>query len=216
MIISWYGHSCFKIQASSGGSQLVIVTDPFAKEAGLTPPRLQADIVTVSHQHFDHNNAEAIGGNPFVVNLPGEYEVKSVIIKGVPSFHDKSEGAERGGNTIYHIKAEGISLCHLGDLGQEKLTAQQLEQIGDVDVLFVPIGGKYTLDGSEAAEIINQIEPKIVIPMHYKVAGLAIGLDDEKEFLKEIGEAETVDKIVLKKKDLPEEGAPTKVYIMKV
>lgn len=215
MIISWYGHSCFKIQTSSASGPLVLVTDPFAKEAGLTPPRLQADIVTVSHQHFDHNNVETVGGSPFLINMPGEYEIKGITVRGIPSFHDKVEGAERGNNIIYCLRVENISLCHLGDLGQEKLTAQQLEQMGDVDILFVPVGGKYTLDGSEAAEIVNQIEPKIVIPMHYKVSGLAIDLDNEKEFLKEIGEAETIDKLTLKKKDLPEDGAPTKVYVMK-
>lgn len=218
MVISWYGNSCFKIQTSGSNlteGQLTIITDPFSKETGLTPPRVQADIVTVSHQHHDHNNVETIGGSPFVVETPGEYEVKGVVIKGISSWHDTEKGETRGSNTIFIFKTEGMTLCHLGDLGQEKLTAEQIEALNSVDVLFVPVGGKYTLDAAQAAEVVNQIEPRIVVPMHYKIKGLKLDVADEKEFVKEVGEGERVEKLVLKKKDLPQEEE-IKIYIFKV
>ena len=219
MVINWYGQSCFKIQTSGSNlteGQVTIVTDPFAKETGLVPPRFQADIVTISHQHYDHNNIESLKGESFIVETPGEYEIKGIAIKGVKSFHDQQEGKERGGNIIFLIKTEGMVLCHLGDLGQKKLDAGQIEALNSVDILFVPVGGKYTIDGSEAAEIVTQIEPRIVIPMHYKIKGLKEELADEKEFLEELGEAdpERVEKLVLKKKDLPEEEQ-TRVVVFK-
>jgi len=208
MVISWYGHSCFKIQTSGSNlteGQITIITDPFSKEIGLTPPRGQADIVTISHQHFDHNNLKNISGNPFVVDCPGEYETKGITIRAIASFHDDKEGEKRGSNIISVIKTEGIILCHLGDLGQPKLTSSQLESLNGVDVLFVPVGGKYTIDASGAADIVNQVEPKIVIPMHYKIRGLKVDIAGVADFLKEVGEGEKVEKLTLKKKDLPTE-----------
>ncbi|MDD2753176.1 MAG: MBL fold metallo-hydrolase [Candidatus Portnoybacteria bacterium] len=202
MVITWYGQSCFKIQSG----ETVLFTDPFAKEIGLTPPRGQANIVTISHNHFDHNNSEAINGGSLVIDEPGEYESKGVDIKGILSFHDDKEGKERGTNTIYIIDMEGMKICHLGDLGQAKLTAEQVEKIDGVDILMIPVGGTYTIDEEMAAEIINQIEPRIVIPMHYKIPGLTSKIEGVDAFLKEMGVAkkETVDKLTLKKKDLPE------------
>lgn len=208
MVISWYGHSCFKIQTSGSNlteGQIIIITDPFSKETGLTPPRGQADIVTVSHQHYDHDNVESVAGEPFVVDMPGEYETKGIAIKSIISFHDEEEGKKRGVNIIHLIKTEGMTLCHLGDLGQAKLTADQLENLNSVDVLFIPVGGKYTINASQAADIINQIEPKIVIPMHFKTKGLKIDIAGVEDFLKEVGDAKKVEKLTLKKKDLPAE-----------
>lgn len=211
MVISWYGHSCFRIQSG----ETVIVTDPFNKEVGLTPPRqVGADIVIVSHQHSDHNNTAAIGGSPFIVDGPGEYEVKSINIRGIFSYHDNVEGKERGRNTIYILEIEGIKICHLGDLGQKKLTDEQLDLIGDIDILMSPIGGVYTIDAEEAGGIINQIEPKIVIPMHYKIQGLNIKLDPLDKFLKEMGitKKEAMEKLTIKKKDLPTEGMEVVIF----
>jgi len=212
MVITWYGQSCFKIQSGN----VVLFTDPFDKEIGLTPPRGQADIVTISHNHHDHNNAEALNNEALVINGPGEYESKGVEINGIFSFHDDKEGKERGINTIYVIEMEGIKIGHLGDLGQSKLKAEQVEAIDGVDILLIPVGGIYTIDGEAAVDIINQIEPRIVIPMHYKIPGLTIKIDGVDVFLKEMGIAkkEAVDKLTIKKKDLPEEE--TQVVVMKI
>lgn len=203
VVITWYGQSCFKIQSG----ETVVFTDPFDKEIGLTPPRGQANIVTVSHEHRDHNNSAALSGEPLVIEGPGEYETKGVEVRGILSFHDDKEGKERGASTIYAIEIEGIKICHLGDLGQSKLTAEQVEQIDGVDILMIPVGGTYTIDGETAVDIINQVEPRLVIPMHYKIPGLTIKLDGVEVFLKEMGVAkkDAVDKLTLKKKDLPEE-----------
>ena len=212
MVITWYGQSCFKIQSG----ETVVFTDPFDKSIGLTPPRGLAHIITVSHRHFDHANIESLSGEPLVIDGPGEYETKGVSVKGVFSFHDNKEGKERGENTIFIIEVEGIKICHLGDLGQKKLTDEQLEQIDEADILMIPVGGDATIDGEEAAEIINQIEPRIVIPMHYKIPGLEMKLAGVDDFLKEMGVAkkETVDKLTLKKKDLPQEDM--EVMVMKI
>ncbi len=212
MVITWYGQSCFKIQSG----ETVLFTDPFCKEIGLTPPRGQANIVTISHQHRDHNNYDALTGEPLVIKGPGEYETKGISIKGILSFHDNKEGKERGTNTIYIIEVEGIKICHLGDLGEEKLNDTQVEEINGVDILMIPVGGSFTINGEDAVEIINQIEPRLVIPMHYKIPGLDVKLDGVDVFLKEmgIGKKEAVDKLTLKKKDLPQEE--TEVIIMKI
>ncbi|MBU1136919.1 MBL fold metallo-hydrolase [Patescibacteria group bacterium] len=203
MTISWYGHSCFKI--SNQGGHLTLIIDPFDKSIGLTPPRGTADIVLVSHNHHDHNNIKSIAGKPFIVDGPGEYEVKGVSINGIASYHDNKKGEERGVNTIYLIEMDKIKICHLGDFGQEKLSDSQLEAIGNVDVLVIPVGGKYTIDALEAAKIAKQIEPHLIIPMHYKISGLSIdGLDSADGFLKEMGVEKKVivDKLTLKGKDL--------------
>jgi L-ascorbate metabolism protein UlaG (beta-lactamase superfamily) len=213
VVITWYGQSCFKIQSG----ETILVTDPFDKSIGLTPPRGQANIVTISHQHYDHNNLEALASsNPFVIDGPGEYEVKGVNITGFLTYHDQKEGKERGVNTTYLIEIEGIKICHLGDIGQDKLDNAQLELIDGVDILMIPVGGVYTVNGEEAADLINQIEPKIVIPMHYKIQGLAIKLEGLEEFLNEMGvtKKESVDKLTIKKKDLPEED--TQVVVMRI
>jgi len=214
MTITWYGHSCFKI--INQGGHLTIITDPFDKNIGLNPPRGTADILMVSHEHNDHNNIKAISNSPFIINNPGEYDIKGVRIIGCSSFHDKKQGEERGLNTIYLIKMDKIRLCHLGDFGQEKLTDKQLEAIGNVDILMIPVGGIYTINAQEAAKIAKQIEPRLIIPMHYKMPNLKIHLDDLSEFLKEIGlEKKTaVDKLTLKKKDLI--GKEMEVVVFKI
>lgn len=212
MVITWYGQSCFKIQSGD----TVVFTDPFSKEIGLTPPRGQANIVTISHQHYDHNNVESLSGEALIVDGPGEYESKGVNVKGIFSYHDNQEGKGRGINTIYAIEMEGIKICHLGDLGQKKLTDEQLEGLGEIDILMIPVGGTFTIDGEEAADIINQIEPRLIIPMHYKIPGLALKLETADTFLKEMGAGKktALDKLTLKKKDLSQEE--TEVVVMKI
>jgi len=202
MELTWYGQSCFKIKDKN----ISIITDPYG-EIGLDLPKISADIVTISHGHFDHNAKEKIEGEPFIINSPGEYEVKGVFIDGIGSEHDKKKGEIFGANTIFVFHLEDLVVCHLGDLG-EKLDSQKLDQIGNVDVLLVPVGGKFTLDVESIVNVINEIEPKIVIPMHYKIEGLNIELDDVAKFKEAIGaEATEVEgALKLQKKDLPEEG----------
>ncbi len=202
MTINWFGQSCFRIDAKEGS----ILIDPFSKEIGLRPPKIKDDIVLVTHNHPDHNNFENLNPEAFVINTPGEYEKKGVAVRGINSFHDKSQGKERGPNTIYVIKAEDMVLCHLGDLGQEKLDEKQVEEIGDVDVLFIPVGGNYTINYKEAVDVIGQIEPKIIIPMHYKVKDLKVEIEGPEKFVKELGlTPEKVEKYKIAKKLLPTE-----------
>jgi L-ascorbate metabolism protein UlaG (beta-lactamase superfamily) len=215
MVITWYGQACFKIQ--SGDKALVL--DPFAKSIGLAPPSIQADIVFVTHEHADHSNIKAIKGDYFLVNGPGEYEIKGVKAAGISSFHDNESGAKRGLNTLYLIDIEGIRILHCGDLGQEKLDDAQVEEIGAVDILMIPVGGFFTIDANEAVGIINQIEPRIVIPMHYKLPKVTIKeLEGVDRFLKEFGEDESSpqEKLTIKQKDFGEDRDKTKVVVMKI
>ncbi|MFA6394000.1 MAG: MBL fold metallo-hydrolase [Patescibacteria group bacterium] len=206
MHITWLGHSCFKIQDKTGPDAITIVTDPFDANTGFKVPNFEADIVTVSHGHHDHNNADALRGKPFIINAAGEYDVKGISIEGIDSHHDEKEGAERGRNIIYWMEMEGIAIVHLGDLGHV-LTDKQLEKIGKCDILMIPVGGKYTIDAKKAVEVINQIEPRIVIPMHYKTAGGKItDIDGVEKFVKELGIKPTEEeKLKISKKDLPQE-----------
>src|SRR5215469_785669 len=162
MEISWLGHSCFQLR----GKNVTLITDPFSPQLGLSLGKINAPIVTISHNHQGHNYAAGIGGNPRVVRGPGEYEINDVLIIGVASYHDNKRGQELGRNTIYVIHMDDLIICHLGDLGHT-LQEEQLEEVADADVLLVPIGGRATLNGAQAAEVISQVEPHIIIPMHY-------------------------------------------------
>ncbi len=216
MKIIWAGQSCFQISvASSKEEQANIVIDPFG-DIGLKMPNFESDILLISHEHEDHNNAKTLKGNPFIINSPGEYEIKGVFIKGIKSFHDDSEGKERGQNTIYTIEVESMRLCHLGDLGQSHLTDGQLEEVGTIDILMIPVGGVYTIDSEKASKIIGQIEPKIVIPMHYELPKLKFKLESVNNFLKEMGKnsIEPQDKLTVKASSLPKEGQ-TEIVLLK-
>jgi L-ascorbate metabolism protein UlaG (beta-lactamase superfamily) len=205
MIITWQGHSCFKLQDKAGPDGVTVVTDPFNKEIGLKVPNFEADIVTVSHDHKDHNNIDALRGKPFVVSCAGEYDFKGVLIEGIDSFHDDKKGAERGGNIMFRIEIDDISVAHLGDLG-DVLDNAQLEKLVGTDILLIPVGGKYTIDAKKAVEVISQIEPRIVIPMHYKTEGLTLDIDPIDKFIKEIGLTPSYEeKLKISKKDLPQE-----------
>lgn len=212
MVITWLGQACFKLQSGD----LTVVIDPYAKETGLTPPRFKADAVLVTHDHYDHSNAESLTGDPMVIRGPGEYEVKDVYVHGIHTFHDEVQGKERGLNTIYKVEIEGIHIAHLGDFGEKEIRDETLEDLGDVDILLIPVGGKFTIDAETAAKVVKKIEPKIAIPMHYKIPGLKINLDGVEDFLKEIGatKAEAQDKLTIKKKDLAEDEK-TKVVLLK-
>jgi L-ascorbate metabolism protein UlaG (beta-lactamase superfamily) len=217
MQIIWHGQSCFQIITSpKGKNNLVnIIIDPFDEKIGLRIPKLTADIVLVTHSHYDHNNVRAISGSFFLVDGPGEYEIKEVFVQGVESYHDLSFGKERGINTIYIIESEKMRICHLGDFDQKELTTEQIEKMGDIDILILPIGGVYTISAKEAKGIIRQIEPKIVIPMHYKIPKLNLKLDDLDKFLKIMGAkaVEPQNKLSIKKTDITQEE--TQIIVLK-
>lgn len=206
MILTWLGHSCFKMQDKIGSDGVTVITDPYGKSTGLKMPNCEANIVTVSHQHEDHNNISALRGNPFIIDCAGEYDVKNVLVEGIDSFHDGHEGEERGKNIIFRLEIDDISVVHLGDLG-ETLNDAQLEKLAGTDILLIPVGGKYTIDAKKAVEVVTQLEPRIVIPMHYQTPGLEIeGLDGVDKFVKELGLTPSYeDKLKISKRDLPQE-----------
>lgn len=208
MEIQYLGHSCFRIK----GKKAILLTDPYENYIGFKMPKVSADIVTVSHDHRDHDNVAAVSKTakrePFVIWGTGEYEVSGVFVFGVPSFHDAENGAKRGQNTIYVINLDGMRLVHLGDLGH-KLTDEQLEKVNGADILFIPVGGNFTIGPRVAVEVIGQIQPKIVIPMHYRTADLDPKLGLKKtvdDFLKEIGvEVKPIRRLTISRDKLPEE-----------
>lgn len=182
MDINWLGHSCFRIK----GRQAVVITDPYPPDLGYSLGRPTAHMVTVSHQHPSHSYVQGVDGESRLVTGPGEYEISGVLIIGIATFHDAEGGKERGKNTIYLMEVDGVSVCHLGDLGHV-LNAEQVEEIGDVGVLLLPVGGVSTINASVAAEVIRQLEPKVVVPMHYRTPVLSRGLETAEKFLKEMG-----------------------------
>lgn len=182
MDINWLGHSCFRIK----GKEAVVITDPCHPSLGYPLGKLRADIVTMSHSHPGHSYIEAVDGEYRQIKGPGEYELKSVFVTGIATFHDKSQGSERGKNTIYLLEIDGVTLCHLGDIGHA-LSSDIEEELGDVGVLFLPIGGVNTIDSSVAAEIVRSLTPKIVIPMHYKTPALTRELEPLDKFLRKMG-----------------------------
>ena len=172
MEITYLGHSSFRIKGKSAS----LVTDPYDPNmVGLKFPKVEADIVTISHDHGDHNMESLVfppqDGKKKVISGPGEYEVKGVSINGFGSFHDDKKGELRGKNTIYVIYIDEFRLCHLGDLG-EGISEETLSQMGDIDILFVPVGGVFTIGPEKAGEVVHSIEPKVIIPMHYQQVGI--------------------------------------------
>ncbi|MDP9211789.1 MAG: MBL fold metallo-hydrolase [bacterium] len=210
MDITWHGHACFTVR----GTSAVVAIDPFA-DIGLKDPKLTADILLISHDHYDHTNVGAVEGDPYVVDTPGEYESAGVMIEGIPTFHDDKEGAERGRNTIFSFIMDGVHLVHLGDLGHG-LDEATVEQLGDVDVLFIPVGGHFTIDAKAAAEVTKRLQPRITIPMHYQVPKLKIKeLKPVDDFLKQAGgKVQKLEKKLFKLKpsDLPEDDSLVVVF----
>lgn len=213
MDITYFGHSSFKIKSKTAS----VITDPYLPSGvGFKYPKSEADIITVSHAHQDHNAISMIDGSPMVITDPGEYEVKGISIFGYPSFHDDKMIEGRSTNTIFVIEAEGLRICHLGDLGTG-ISTKILEELSEVDILMIPVGGKVTIGPKEAVDLISKIEPSIVLPMHFKAEGINEALFGELEvletFLKEMGAegAEKLDKLTLTKDKLPEE---TKVILL--
>jgi L-ascorbate metabolism protein UlaG (beta-lactamase superfamily) len=176
--IRWRGHSSFIIETEGK----TIVTDPFNAEYGYPMIPVTADIVTVSHDHRDHNAVATIDGQPHVISGIGTEKVSGITVTGIDSFHDRNGGRERGHNTIFKILTEGLEVVHLGDLGQN-LSARQVTEIGNVDILLLPVGGRYTIGAEEAFGIVSTLQPKIVIPMHFATPHLSFTLAPVEEFI---------------------------------
>ena len=177
--ITWLGHSCFKIEDASGK---VVVTDPFDEAVGYPLPKAKADVVTVSHDHHDHNHVAAIGGKPAVVKGPGEKEAAGIRFLGTAAYHDELGGKKRGTNTIFSFEMDGVRICHMGDLGHQ-LGEREASALGEVDVLMIPVGGVYTLDAGGAKKVVGQIKPKVVIPMHFMTPDLTFEVESADRFL---------------------------------
>jgi len=182
MKIKWLGHASFLITSDTGTR---IITDPYATGNGLSYGEIteSADVVTVSHDHFDHNNVAAVRGEPKIVKEIGISRVKGIEFKGMASYHDETGGHQRGNNTIFCFEADGIRVCHLGDLGH-LLNDKQIADIGKVDILFIPVGGYYTIDAKVATQVCSQLNPKVIIPMHFKTDKCTFPIASVDEFLK--------------------------------
>jgi L-ascorbate metabolism protein UlaG (beta-lactamase superfamily) len=181
--VTWLGHGCFRLR----GRGAAVVTDPYPPSIGLKLSRLDANLVTVSHEHDNHNYTQIVR-DAYEIRGPGEYEVAGVSVIGIPSFHDAEKGAKHGRNTIYLIEIDDVRVCHLGDLGGA-LDDAEAELISAPDVLLVPVGGRTVINAAQAAQIVRQLEPRYVIPMHYAIPGLKLELDPLDRFLKEMAVA---------------------------
>ena len=208
MEIVWLGHSCFAIK----GKQKAIITDPYHPDLAPSLGHPTADIVTISHFHPGHSYVEGVANDPRQVKGPGEYEIGGTFITGISTFHDSDKGKLRGKNTIYLIEMDGLTLCHLGDLGHA-LPSQLIEEIGSVDVLFLPVGEVSTIGIDTAAEIVRQLEARIVIPMHYRSALVNKQLEPVDRFLTKMGvpELESRPKLLVTASSLP---ASTQVVLL--
>jgi L-ascorbate metabolism protein UlaG (beta-lactamase superfamily) len=200
MEITWLGHSCFLIR----GKEKTIITDPCHPNLGYRLGEPEADIATLSHFHPGHSYIEGVADEPKQIKSPGEYEIGGIFITGVATFHDDKKGELKGKNTIYVIEMDGITLCHLGDLGHP-LGPNLVEELGDVDILFLPVGEVSTIPVDTAVEIVRQLEPPIVIPMHYKTKAFTGNLSLVEKFLDKmrIRELEAKPKLSITSSSLP-------------
>ena len=210
MKISWYGQSLFQIITKPHkNSEIKIVIDPFDESLGLRVPRLEADILLITHHHHNHSKVKSVGGDPFLIEGAGEYEIKDIFIRGISSPQDESKEKKGGENTIYTIESEGIKICHLGAFNQKGLSEEQLDKIGEVDILMIPVGGDYIISAKEVPKIMSQLEPHVTIPMNYALPRLKIKLDSLDKFLKafSIKSLESLPKLLIKKRDISSEEA---------
>ena len=214
MKIQYLGHSSFKLTESTGIS---VVTDPYDDSVGYHMPETDADAVTVSHHHYDHDAISKVKGNPVVLDKETGYILKdSVEISSIMSFHDDCRGKKRGENIIFKFRMDGLDVCHLGDLGED-CSSDLIEMILPVNVLMIPVGGNYTIDAKMAKEYVDRIMPDIVIPMHYRAKGCKLDIDKVDDFIDEFdGEnvviAETGDEIEISSDDL--DGEKTTIIVM--
>jgi L-ascorbate metabolism protein UlaG (beta-lactamase superfamily) len=182
MKIKWLGHTCFLITSRDG---LRVITDPYAVGGGISysPIRETANVIVVSHDHGDHSNVSAVQGKPEIVKGSGKKIVKGIQFKGIATFHDACHGQERGHNTVFCFTLDDLRLCHLGDLGHV-LSTGQVTEIGAVDILFIPVGGFFTIDASAACQVCEQLKPRVVIPMHFKTPKCAYPIAGVENFSK--------------------------------
>ncbi len=210
MDITWLGLSCFRIR----GNQAVVITDPFPPDSGYTLGKQTADIVTVSHFHPSHSYVDGVAGPPRVVKGPGEYEISGVLILGLTTYHDAVKGQSRGKNTAYLLEIDGVTVCHLGDIGHI-IGDEPVEEMGKVDILMLPVGGVSTITAAMAAETIRKIEPRVVLPMHYQTPASSRELEPVESFLKEMGQGpiEPRPRLSVTKNNLP---ISTQVVILSI
>ncbi|RLE57398.1 MAG: hypothetical protein DRJ40_03575 [Thermoprotei archaeon] len=209
--VRWHGHACFEISTP----EVTVVIDPHdGISLGIKKPEVKADIVLISHDHFDHNKDAVVAkpGAEILKMFRGEKEVRGVRIKGIETAHDDVGGRERGKNIVYVITVGEVTFCHLGDLGHI-LTEDQVREIGAIDVLMIPVGGTYTIGPEEAKSIVKQLNPKVVIPMHYKIPGLQLPLLPVSHFLKYFEKVKKIDsnEIEITRETLP---AETTIYVL--
>jgi len=212
MIMKWLGHSCFLITSERG---LRVIMDPYSVGGGINYSSIEetADIVVVSHDHFDHNAVSAVRGKPEVVKGSGIKTVRGIQFRGIATYHDTSQGKQRGTNTVFCFTLDDIKLCHLGDLGH-LLSQAQINEIGAVDILFIPTGGFYTIDAADASKVCDQLKPKVVIPMHFKTAKCDFPISSVEDFIRNKKNARKMDssQIEFKLGELP---AATKIVVLK-
>ncbi|MEG1923501.1 MAG: MBL fold metallo-hydrolase [Clostridia bacterium] len=215
MKIQWLGHSCFKLSESTGTS---IITDPYDSEiVGYSMPKgINSDIVTVSHSHKDHSSLKEIEGEYILLNAPENLEVKGVTIVGYNTFHDNAQGLKRGSNIIFKYRIDGLDVCHMGDIGED-CNADIVNDITPVDVLMIPVGGKYTIDAEKAKAYVDALMPDIVIPIHYKTKDCDLDIDKIDSFIK-LFDAEDIievddDNITIDRDEVCHKK--TKVYILR-
>ena len=212
MKIEWMGHASFIVTLDSGKR---ICTDPYKSGSydgavGYAPIKEQVDIVTVSHDHPDHCGTDDLLGDFELVKTIGEFNIQGVKVEGFSTYHDKTKGSERGENIVFKICTGDMTIVHLGDLGH-LMGEAEMEKLGNVDVLMIPVGGYFTIDNKEAWDIISHVKPKVVIPMHYKTEKLGFPIEGVGEFLSGTDNVEHIDDLEITKKDLP---AELKVYVL--
>jgi len=212
MKIKYLGHSSFMITSDAG---IRIITDPYTPNERLHYGEIKesADIVTVSHGHFDHNNVATVRGNPEVVKGTVDTNINGIAIKGIPSYHDEASGTKRGKNTIFCFEVDGIRVCHLGDLGH-LLSDKQIAEIGTIDILIVPVGGYYTIDARAASQVCNQLKSKVIIPMHWNNKWSFSEIASVDEFLQGKRDVSRLDasEVEFKQGELP---ATTQIIVLK-
>jgi L-ascorbate metabolism protein UlaG (beta-lactamase superfamily) len=211
MKVKFLGHASFLITSDKGTK---IITDPykpgcFGGGIKYEPINETADIVTISHEHDDHNETN-IKGNPSFVRGAGKKEVKGVVITGVDVYHDESSGKERGPNTIFHMLIDDMNVVHLGDLGH-RLSSSETEKIGEVNVLLIPVGGYFTIDAKTAEDVINTLKPNVIIPMHFKTDKCGFPIAPVEDFIKGKGVKKIAGEVTIKKEDLPDK---TTIYVL--
>lgn len=204
MKISFLGHACFLITSSDGTR---IITDPYDTSVGYAPIGESADIVTVSHEHFDHNAVDQVKGNPVVVR--SSQTVRGISFQAIPTFHDDTRGSKRGRNTVFLFEVDGMKICHMGDLGH--IPTEQFPKLSDVNILLIPVGGYYTIGPREATQIVEALKPNIVIPMHYKTSKIDFPIAEVEEFLQGKENVERMEELEVSKETLP---APVRIIVL--